>query len=94
MPVSQWFDASVFAVLGLLVGSFLNVVIYRLPRMLEAQWQAECAELSARQAPAAEPFNLMLPRSHCPKCKHQIAWYDRPQRRVRPRQAHATPGRR
>ena len=76
MPVSQWFDASVFAVLGLLVGSFLNVVIYRLPRMLEAQWQVECAELLVRQAPAAEPFNLMLPRSHCPKCKHQIAWYE------------------
>jgi leader peptidase (prepilin peptidase)/N-methyltransferase len=76
MQVSQWFDATVFGVLGLLIGSFLNVVIYRLPVMLEAQWKAECAELSGKESPAAETFNLMLPRSRCPKCDHQIRWYE------------------
>jgi leader peptidase (prepilin peptidase)/N-methyltransferase len=76
MQVSQWFDASVFAVLGLLIGSFLNVVIYRLPIMLEAQWKAECAEMSASEAPVAPRFNLMLPRSRCQQCSHQIRWYE------------------
>lgn len=76
MQVSQWFDATVFGVLGLLIGSFLNVVIYRLPVMLEAQWKAECAELSGKESPAAETFNLMLPRSRCQKCDHQIRWYE------------------
>jgi leader peptidase (prepilin peptidase)/N-methyltransferase len=76
MPVSQWFDATVFGVLGLLIGSFLNVVIYRLPLMLEAQWKAECAELSGKESPAAEKFNLMVPHSRCPKCNHQIRWYE------------------
>ncbi len=69
-------DATVFGVLGLLVGSFLNVVIYRLPRMLEAQWAAECAELSGAAHKEIEPFNLMRPRSRCPSCKHQIRWYE------------------
>ena len=45
MLVSAAVEASVFGVLGLLVGSFLNVVIHRLPKMLDAQWAAECAEL-------------------------------------------------
>jgi leader peptidase (prepilin peptidase)/N-methyltransferase len=76
MQVSQWFDATVFGVLGLLIGSFLNVVIYRLPIMLEAQWKAECAELSEAALPASAKFNLMLPRSRCQKCDHQIHWYE------------------
>lgn len=76
MLVSTWFDACVFGVLGLLIGSFLNVVIYRLPLMLEAQWKAECAELSAKESPVAEPFNLMVPRSRCQRCGHQIRWYE------------------
>lgn len=76
MQVSQWFDAAVLGVLGLLIGSFLNVVIYRLPVMLEAQWKAECDELTGKDSPAAEKFNLMLPRSRCQKCGHQIRWYE------------------
>nr|MDP2192705.1 A24 family peptidase [Rhodoferax sp.] len=76
MPVSQWFDATVFGVLGLVVGSFLNVVIYRLPIMLEAQWRAECVELSGKEVPSAERFNLAVPRSRCSKCGHQIRWYE------------------
>jgi leader peptidase (prepilin peptidase)/N-methyltransferase len=65
--------------IGLLVGSFLNVVIYRLPIILERQWRAECAELAAsatmgtQDAAAEEPaFNLVVPRSACPHCKAQI----------------------
>ena len=62
---------------GLLVGSFLNVVIYRLPKMMEQQWQAECAELSGNTAmPASEKFNLASPRSSCSSCRHQIAWHE------------------
>ncbi|MDO9166133.1 MAG: A24 family peptidase [Rhodoferax sp.] len=76
MPVSQWLDATVLGVLGLLIGSFLNVVVYRLPIMLEAQWKAECAELAGKESPVAEKFNLMEPRSRCPKCSHQIRWYE------------------
>ena len=60
-------------VLGLLVGSFLNVVIYRLPVILDRQWRAQCAELHNVEAPkATEPFNLVVPRSACPSCKAPI----------------------
>jgi leader peptidase (prepilin peptidase)/N-methyltransferase len=76
MQAMQWFDASVFAILGLLIGSFLNVVIYRLPVMLDAQWKAECAEMSGDAVPVAEKFNLMVPRSRCQKCGHPIGWYE------------------
>jgi leader peptidase (prepilin peptidase)/N-methyltransferase len=60
--------AAVAGVVGLCVGSFLNVVIYRLPRMMEAQWKAECAALEGRDPPSGEPFNLATPRSRCPSC--------------------------
>jgi len=69
-------DAALFGVLGLLVGSFLNVVIYRLPKMLERQWAAECAELAGQEPPAAEPFDLVRPRSRCRQCGHAIRWYE------------------
>ncbi len=59
--------------LGLLVGSFLNVVIYRLPIMLERRWKAECAELHSGLAEEIpEKFNLITPRSTCPSCGHVI----------------------
>lgn len=58
--------------LGLMVGSFLNVVIYRLPKMMERDWQAQCAELSGKPEPVGAPFNLVLPRSACPHCQHPI----------------------
>ena len=76
MYVSTGFDITVFSILGLLIGSFLNVVIYRLPIMMEAQWKAECADLSGQEPPASEKFNLMVPRSRCQKCGHQIGWYE------------------
>jgi leader peptidase (prepilin peptidase)/N-methyltransferase len=70
-------------VVGLLIGSFLNVVIHRLPTMLERQWRAECAELAPGATPAAagklEPFNLVVPRSACPACQAPItAWQNIP----------------
>jgi len=73
---AQGLDATVLGLLGLLIGSFLNVVIYRLPKMLERQWAAECAELSGKPELPAEPFNLMVPRSRCPHCSHQIQWFE------------------
>ncbi len=58
--------------LGLFVGSFLNVVIHRLPRMMEREWHAQAAEVRGEEAPAGERFNLATPRSRCPHCGHQI----------------------
>ena len=60
------------AVLGLAVGSFLNVVIHRLPRMLQAQWTAQCAELEGRPAPDAPRYNLWMPGSQCPACGRRL----------------------
>jgi leader peptidase (prepilin peptidase)/N-methyltransferase len=66
-------------VAGLCVGSFLNVVIHRLPKMMEAEWRSECAELEGREPPAREVFNLVHPRSRCPKCAAPItAWQNIP----------------
>ncbi len=76
MLVSPLVDAAMAGVLGLLVGSFLNVVIYRLPKMMERQWALECAELQGTVAPAAEPFSLARPRSRCRQCGHAIRWYE------------------
>jgi leader peptidase (prepilin peptidase)/N-methyltransferase len=58
--------------LGLMVGSFLNVVIYRLPKMMESDWHAQCAELSGQIQEPAQKFNLVVPRSSCPHCGHAI----------------------
>ncbi len=70
------------ALFGLLIGSFLNVVIQRMPVMMERAWQREARELLAQpeevpseETPAA-PFNLLVPRSHCPHCRHVIRWYE------------------
>src|SRR5580765_2182988 len=59
-------------VFGLCVGSFLNVVIYRLPKMMEREWRAECAALAGQELPAEPPLNLMVPRSRCPSCSKPI----------------------
>ncbi len=63
-------------VLGLCVGSFLNVVIHRLPQMMERAWQAQCAELRGEPPTEAAPFNLLLPRSRCPQCGQGIGVLD------------------
>lgn len=62
-------------ILGLIVGSFVNVVVYRLPIMMEQEWRLQCTQLingSAPSPPPHETFNLFWPRSHCPHCQHQI----------------------
>jgi leader peptidase (prepilin peptidase)/N-methyltransferase len=77
MGVSPEVDAALLGLLGLLVGSFLNVVIYRLPVMLEAQWKAECAEVQSQPALLpGEPFNLVVPRSRCQACGHTLSWFE------------------
>lgn len=83
MDLASLPSSGLLALLGLLIGSFLNVVIYRLPKMMERQWAMEAAafeaeregaQTTARVAP--EPFNLMVPRSKCPSCGHPVAWYE------------------
>ncbi len=65
--------------LGLLVGSFLNVVIHRLPIMMQRDWRAQAREFLELPAEPATTFNLVLPHSHCPHCDHQIrAWENIP----------------
>lgn len=76
MSGSPGMDASLLGIFGLLIGSFLNVVIYRLPVMLEAQWKAECADLHGHTLPESAPFNLLVPRSRCQSCGHQLGWFE------------------
>ena len=71
-------DMALAGILGLLVGSFLNVVILRLPVMMERQWRTQCREvLELEEQPDAvkeeQPFNLLTPASHCPKCQHRLS---------------------
>jgi leader peptidase (prepilin peptidase)/N-methyltransferase len=69
-------DPAVFALaaglLGLMIGSFLNVVIHRLPIMMERDWAVQCADLTGEAAPVFEPLSLATPRSRCPQCGHAI----------------------
>lgn len=61
---------------GLIFGSFLNVVIHRLPRILEMEWQA-CVDYQEDHVVITEnAYNLIFPSSHCPKCQHKLAWYE------------------
>lgn len=84
-------DGILAGILGLLVGSFLNVVIYRFPKMLERQWATECAEYAASISPTTSPvlpiipvipvikpevFNLSKPHSRCPGCGHPVRWFE------------------
>lgn len=64
------------ALLGLLVGSFLNVVIYRLPKMMEKSWHQECLSLQGKTPEPQPTFNLSTPRSSCPHCGHQIKMHE------------------
>ena len=59
-------------VMSLAIGSFLNVVIHRLPKMLERQWRDELSELNGQEVAAGPRYNLMVPRSACPACGHAI----------------------
>ncbi len=70
---------TVCTLVGLLVGSFLNVVIYRLPIMLERDWRDQCAELRGEKTQTQPNFNLVVPHSTCPHCQHAIrAWENIP----------------
>ncbi|TAH45440.1 MAG: prepilin peptidase [Betaproteobacteria bacterium] len=60
------------SLIGLFVGSFLNVVIHRLPKMMEHDWHTQAAELRGEPPPQLERFNLAVPRSRCPHCGHLI----------------------
>ncbi|MFO1429254.1 MAG: A24 family peptidase [Candidatus Competibacteraceae bacterium] len=72
LAASPGLFALVAGLFGLIVGSFLNVLIYRLPIMEERKWRSECAELLAQPLPAEAAFNLWWPRSQCPHCHHPI----------------------
>ena len=76
--VADGFLWGAVAMLGLVVGSFLNVVIHRLPRMLEAQWAAADAPADAvEDALASRPYNIAVPGSHCPHCGHVLPWIEK-----------------
>ncbi|KKL02528.1 prepilin peptidase [Rheinheimera mesophila] len=82
-PLVQVFEQSLFTfysvvvVLSLAVGSFLNVVIYRLPKMMELAWQQDYQQYFNQNADQTKTrFNLALPRSHCPKCQHPLSAMD------------------
>jgi len=70
----------VASLLGLLVGSFLNVVIHRLPIMMEMDWRKQCSSLSGiDKSVKAKKYNLISPRSACPHCQKEIAaWHNIP----------------
>lgn len=79
LETSPGFYISLCVVLGLMVGSFLNVVIYRLPKILERDWQAQCAALTGASVAPLPTYNLLIPRSACPKCSQPIpAWHNIP----------------
>jgi leader peptidase (prepilin peptidase)/N-methyltransferase len=72
-----WFSPVSLGVLGLCIGSFLNVVIHRLPLMLERQWRKDSADMLGQpHADEGEPLSLVRPRSRCPECKHVIRWHE------------------
>lgn len=73
LQASPLIFALVCGILGLLVGSFLNVVIHRLPKMMEREWQSQCAELIGQSPEPAPRYDLIVPRSACPHCGHAIS---------------------
>jgi leader peptidase (prepilin peptidase)/N-methyltransferase len=72
LQASPFWLVLVVSVLGLLVGSFLNVVIYRLPIMMEQDWRTQCDELNNKTPEVVASFTLSVPRSRCPHCNHAI----------------------
>lgn len=82
----------VIGILSSCIGSFLNVVIWRLPRMMKHQWHTQCIDFLSNEENYSiealksaqpcdppqwpKPYNLMLPHSHCPKCAHPISWWE------------------
>jgi len=70
--LSPWF----LALFGLCIGSFLNVVVHRLPQMLERGWKIDSAEMLGVPFDAPPQITLSRPRSRCPQCAHPIAWHE------------------
>jgi leader peptidase (prepilin peptidase)/N-methyltransferase len=74
-----WFLWTSVTLLGLIVGSFLNVVIFRLPKMMEQTWQRDCCELLDQTPPNGPEFSLLLPNSECRDCGVAIKpWHNIP----------------
>jgi leader peptidase (prepilin peptidase)/N-methyltransferase len=70
---NHWAFLLCVILIGLVVGSFLNVVIHRLPKMMEQQWHRDCQELEGKLSDQEQaPYDLSRPASHCPKCGHRI----------------------
>ncbi len=76
MQESSAFLITVVVVFGLMVGSFLNVVIYRLPKMMERSWRQQCAELRGEPVETLPVFNIATPCSKCPNCQHRITFWE------------------
>jgi leader peptidase (prepilin peptidase)/N-methyltransferase len=78
MPLSEilrtepTFFVTFSVIFGLMVGSFLNVVIHRLPKMMEREWHANCLELQGKEVVEQTKYTIVTPRSACPNCGHQI----------------------
>lgn len=76
LSTSPYLFAGLVGIIGLLVGSFLNVVIYRLPIIMQREWRKDCIEYLQMEAePQGEAFNLSLPLSRCPRCQSPIKAY-------------------
>lgn len=79
MPLSEvlssepTFFMTLSVIIGLTLGSFLNVVIHRLPKMMEREWHNNCLELQGTAIPEQTKYTLATPRSSCPKCGHRIS---------------------
>ncbi|MGZ9075799.1 MAG: prepilin peptidase [Burkholderiaceae bacterium] len=67
---------AVVALFSLAIGSFLNVLIHRLPKMMDADWRAQCAELAGGALEPTARYNLLVPPSHCPQCKSPLRAID------------------
>lgn len=81
MELSVWSYVALAVLLGLLIGSFLNVVVHRLPQIMEQQWDTECAQHQAARAgtayePALPTLTLSRPSSRCPHCGHGVRWFE------------------
>lgn len=79
LGLAQPWASLIASLFGLLIGSFLNVVIHRFPKMLERDWQQEAAAILGQEpGTASEPdrYNLAFPGSHCPACQHKLAWWE------------------
>ena len=73
IAMNPYLAVALATLIGLCVGSFLNVVIHRLPKILERGWATQCAELRGEVLPAEPAYNLIVPRSQCPACAHRIS---------------------